>query len=137
MQQLYLSVLLIFMASVTFSQEVIYQDNKLEAHLSVQKKTDSINDVFYNYYVLNVKNTSSEEVKFIPVFKYKNNKGKVLTSESRDEQPFFTLAPGEKIEGHIKNNRSLTLFKKFTIGNSGKRASETEIMDVTVTINYQ
>ena len=37
MQQLYLSVLLIFMASVTFSQEVIYQDNKLEAHLSVQK----------------------------------------------------------------------------------------------------
>ena len=108
MQQLYLSVLLIFMASVTFSQEVIYQDNKLEAHLSVQKKTDSINDVFYNYYVLNVKNTSSEEVKFMPVFKYKNNKGKVLTSESRDEQPFFTLAPGEKIEGHIKNNRSLT-----------------------------
>ena len=136
MKKLQLSLLLIFIASVTYSQKKVYQDDKLEVHQSVQKVADKKNDVFYEYYVLTIKNTSNKEVKFTPIIEYKNNKGKELTTKNRDETHLLTLAPGEEIEGHIKDKRILTLFKQFNVGNSGRRASETQNTIVTLTIKY-
>jgi hypothetical protein len=135
--------LLILSFSVLFSiglyaQQNVYSgsDNKLEYKVNVEQYTDKQNDVFYEYYSLEIKNISNSEVTFKPVFKYKTDQGESRSSLTRDENHMITLKSGETIKGNVNNDEILTLFKQFSIGNSGKKASNVFYTLESISINY-
>ena len=138
MQKLLILSFSILFTTGLFAQKSVYSgsDEKLEYNVNVEKYTDKVNDVFYEYYSLEIKNTSKSEVTFKPVFSYKTDKGESRTTLNRDETNTITLKPSETIRGDVHNEKILTLFKQFTIGNSGKKASNDYYTIESVSIKY-
>ena len=140
--------LLILSFSVLFSiglyaQNTVFSgsDNKLEYNVKVESLNDEVNDNFYQYYSLEIKNISTSEVIFTPVFNYETDKGVSKSSLSHDEYEAIKLAPGQTIKGfigkdHQFSNISLTLFKSFLVGNSGKKANDAVYTLNSISINY-
>lgn len=120
--------------SDAFGQES-YADEKIQLTSEVKNLEDKQNDRFYSYYVFNIKNKTNETIKVDVDFIYSD--GTTTRNKSnRDESLIFTLAPNETIEGNIVNLRALTLFKKFNVGNSGKKASDVEYELKNVKVKY-
>jgi hypothetical protein len=119
-----------------FAQEKIYSDDKLSIQMSLESIQDQKNDVFYEYYALEITNISDKKISFTPVFNYKTDKGEVKSSTSHDGVHLITLAPGESLKGDIENQAILTLFKEFLEGNNGKKASSDIHSLESVTVKY-
>lgn len=140
--------LLILSFSILFSVGLFAQqsslsgsDNKLKYSVKVEALKDEVNDNFYEYYSLEIKNISNSAVTFTPVFNYKTESGVTRSSLTSDEYETITLAPGETIKGsiqknHVIENRNLTLFKQFLVGNSGKKSSNDVYTLTSIAINY-
>lgn len=137
MKKLLVTLFTITFSLMLFAQEKIYTDANLDVQFTVEERTDEVNDVFYEYYSFEVSNISQNQVSFIPVFTYVTETGDQRSSANHDENNIIQLAPGETIKGNLTDQRTLTLFKQFTIGNSGKRAANSTYTIKTLTINYQ
>lgn len=138
MQKLFiLSFLVLFSIDLSAQQAKLSgSDGKLKYDVKVEKLTDEKNDIFYEYYSLEIKNTSTSEVTFTPVFNYKTEIGDLRSSLSHDGNQSITLAPGESIKGNPKDSYNLTLFKEFLVGNSGKKSSNNVYTLNSISINY-
>ncbi|PWH86774.1 hypothetical protein DIT68_00480 [Brumimicrobium oceani] len=121
-----------------FAQQSVYSgsDDKLKYNVKVEQLTDKVNDIFLEYYVLYIKNTSNSDVTFKPVFNYKDENGVLKNSLSHDQFEPITLKPGESIKGDYRSKRELTLFKEFLIGNSGQKASDAQFKFESISTKY-
>jgi len=104
-----------------YAQQTVYSDSdaKLKYDVTVEKLTDEVNDEFYEYYSIEIKNVSNSEVTFTPLFNYKTKEGDLRSSLSHDENEneIVTLVPGQTIKGSISKNhkseyRNLTIVVK-------------------------
>ena len=93
--------------------------------------------VFYKYYSLKITNTSNSDVTFTPSFNYTTPEGTTTNSLTHDNgNQELKIASGETIEGNLTNNKNLILFKEFTVGNSGRKASDAKNILNSISINY-
>lgn len=130
----FLSILLIcFVSWSLYSQEnVTFDDGQLKATSEIETMSDKVNDRFYDYYVFSVKNVSNESIRFNVQLTYSVN-GQEKKADLSEE---ILLKPGEEITGNRDTRKDLTLFKKFNIGNSGKKLSDKNITLVSFKVNY-
>lgn len=130
-----LSLLVLMVYShVSFGQDQ-YSDNKISVTSEILKHEDPTNDAFYEYYNFTLKNESNEVQKFNLIISFDQN-GEAKTTESRDEDYVFELQPGEVLSGDLLERRELTLFKSFLPGNSGKKASSSEVVVESINVTY-
>ncbi|MEX2485165.1 MAG: hypothetical protein WED10_11415 [Brumimicrobium sp.] len=110
-----------------------YSDDKVEINSTVKELADETNDKFYSYYQFDITNKTSEVIEVEVDFIYSDGNNTRKKSEG-DESLVFTLEPNETIEGDLENMYSLTLFKEFNKGNSGKKASDVayELKEINV-----
>jgi hypothetical protein len=120
--------------SNVFGQES-YADDKVQLTSDIKDLEDKQNDRFYTYYVFKIKNKTNETIKIDIDFIYSD--GATTRNKSNGDNPLvFTLAPNETIEGDINDLKALTLFKKFNVGNSGKKASDVEYDLKEIKVKY-
>ncbi|WP_107037819.1 hypothetical protein [Brumimicrobium mesophilum] len=121
-----------------YAQQNVYSgsDANLEYNVTVEKITDEVNDQFYDYYSIEIKNTSNTSVTFTPSFLYTTANGEEKKSSIDNDASSVTLAPGETVKGDISDHYHLTLFKEFQVGNSGKKSGNEVYTLKSVSINY-
>ena len=113
-----------FCVSNVFGQNS-YTDDKIQLTSEIRDLEDKHNDRFYSYYAFSLKNKTNETVKVDIDFIYFDG-STTRKASNGDNSLVFTLAPNETLEGDIDAFRALTLFKKFNVGNSGKKSSDVE-----------
>ena len=128
-------MLTLFTYSHSALSQESFNDGKISVTSEVLNYEDRANDKFYKYYNFTVKNGSSENQKIELIINYKQN-GVQKSSQTRDENLVLELEPGETVSGDLQNKKMLTLFKSFLPGNSGKKASSSNIEVVSIEVNY-
>lgn len=90
----------------------------------IQEYHDVKNDQHVEYVVYKLTNLSNEEVEVSFVHKFDLN-DETKTS-NRDGQNVVTIPANGSVEGDVQSEKSLTMFRRFLPGNSGKVASPTK-----------